>query len=135
MQVVIPPLSISLPQWVAILECAWRCRIEADSLKLQENRMDCIDLREFVALEVKAEPEMFRRPKSMDVPLAEEKVGLNSLDQALLLASRGEAYDLPPETVDAVRDNDAPRDIGDFLEVRAARNPETLDQAKERLGE
>ena len=56
MQVGISPLSTSFPQRVAIPECAGRSRIVADSLQFQESRMDCIDLREFVALEVKTDP-------------------------------------------------------------------------------
>ena len=93
-----------------------------------------IDLLELVARENATEPEKRRRPMSMDAPLTEELVGLDSLDLALLFTLMGEIYDIPQEVVDAARGLDTPRKLRDFLEANAGRVPQSLDQAKHWLG-
>ena len=96
--------------------------------------MDFIDLLEFVVREASVEPDAFRRPESMDSPLAVENTGLNDLEQVLLVVLMGEIYDIPPEIVDAAPAFDTPRSFRDFLETHASRIPRTPDQTKEWLG-
>ena len=96
--------------------------------------MDFIDLLELVVRENATEPERLRRPKSMDTPLTEGSVGMDSLDLALLFTLMGEIYAVPNEIVDSASGIDTPRKLRDFLEAHAGRVPQSLDQAKEWLG-